>query len=93
MTKLLTKVSRETAKTIQGRPIILTISPCGSQSEARIGLRLKGKRTQYVCTLSDIYRVCALWHGQREAVARRTARKAGVPWRQAKHQFIAQNSI
>lgn len=93
MTKLTTAVSRETAKYIGSRPVILTIAPCGSQSEARIGLRLKGKRTQYVCSLSDIYRMAALWHGQKEAAARWKARKMGIPWKTAKKQFVGENSI
>lgn len=92
-TKLLKPVSRETAKYIGSRPVILTIAPCGSQSEARIGVRLKGKRTQYVCALSDIYRMAALWHGQKEASAKRAARKSGESWKFAKKKFIAENSI
>lgn len=93
MTKLSKPVSRETAKTISGRAVILTIAPLGSQTDARIGVRLAGLRTQYVVSLSDLYRVSALWHGQREATARRAARRAGIPWRKAKKQFIAENSI
>ncbi len=93
MTKLTSPVTRETAKHIGSRPVILTIAPCGSQSEARIGLRLKGKRTQYVCALSDVYRMAALWHGQKEAKARRDARKNGVPWKTAKKVFVESNSI
>lgn len=92
-TKLTKSVSRETAKMISGRAVILTIAPLGSQSEARIGVRLAGLRTQYVVSLSDLYRVAALWHGQREAAARRAARRAGIPWRTAKKQFVAENSI
>ena len=93
MTKLTKPVSRETEKRYGSRPVIVTIAPAGSQSEALIGLRLKGKRTQYVCALSDVYRVAALWHGQKEAAAKRAARKNGIPWRQAKKQFVAGNSI
>jgi hypothetical protein len=93
MTKLLSPVTRETAKSIGSRPIILTIAPAGSQSEALIGLRLKGKRTQYVCALSDVYRVAALWHGQKESAARKAARKSGTPWKIAKRAFVASNSI
>jgi len=92
-TKLTKNVSRETAKIVQGRNIIVTIAPCGSQSEARIGLRLKGKQRQYVAALSSIYQVAALWHGQKEQAARRAARKACVPWKQARKQFIKDNSI
>lgn len=93
MTALTKAISRETSKTVNGKNVIITIAPLGSQSEARIGLRLKGKRTQYVCLLSDIYRLAALWHGQKESNARRAARKAGVPWKRAKKIFIAENSL
>lgn len=93
MTMLLKPVRRETSKIVSGRNVIVTLAPCGGQSEARIGLRLKGRRTQYVCALSDIYRVAALWHGQKEASAKRLARREGVPWKQAKRQFVAANSI
>lgn len=92
-TKLTKKVERETAKCFGNRPVILAIAPCGGQDEARLGLRLKGRRTQYVVTLSDIYRVAALWHGQKEAAARRQARRDGIPWKRAKQKFIADNSI
>lgn len=92
-TKLLKPVQRETAKTYLSRPVIITLAPAGSQNEALIGLRLKGKRTQYVAALSDVYRMAALWHGQKEAAARRAARKNGVSWRVAKKQFTAANSI
>lgn len=93
MTKLSKAVSRITEKRIGSRNVIVTLAPAGSQSEALVGLRLKGKRTQYVCALSDIYRMAALWHGQKEASARRTARKNGVPWKQARKQFLAGNTI
>ncbi len=86
-------IARETAKVIGKRPVIVTLAPAGSQSEALIGLRLKGTRTQYVCALSDVYRMAALWHGQKEQAARRKARKEGVPWSRARKQFIAANSI
>jgi hypothetical protein len=69
------------------------MSPAGSQNEALIGLRLKGKRVQYVVALSDVYRVAALWHGQKESCAKRAARKAGVSWRVAKRQFNRENSL
>lgn len=91
MTKLTKPVRRETAKTIRSRSVIVTLAPAGSNSEALIGLRLKGTRTQYVCTLSDVYRVAALWHGAKEAEARRTARKHGVPWRVARKAFHISN--
>lgn len=92
-TELTKPVSRETAKVVSGRNVIVTIAPCGSQSEARIGLRLKGKRTQYVCALSDLYRMAALWHGQKESAARKAARKNGIRWATAKKLFLQENSI
>lgn len=92
-TKLSKPVSRETAKQIQGRNIIVSIAPCGSQSEARIGMRLKGKRAQYVGAVSSLYQVLALWHGQKLARAKKEARKSGISWHTAKKQFIADNSI
>ena len=81
MTKLTKPVSRETTRSVGTRPIILTVAPSGSQNETLIGLRLKGRRTQYVVALSDLYRMAALWHGQKEAAAKRQARKDGVSWR------------
>lgn len=92
-TKLTKNVSRETAKVVNGRNVIVTLANCGNQSEARIGLRLHGKQRQYVVALSDVYRMAALWFGQKEAAARRAARKAGVQWKYAKKQFVAENSI
>lgn len=63
------------------------------RNEALIGLRLKGTRKQLVVQLSDVYRVAALWYGQKEAAAKREARKNGVSWRTARKAFIAKNSI
>lgn len=94
MTRLTSKVIRETAKTVSGRPVIVVIAPCGgSQDEARIGFRLKGKRAQYVMLLSDCYRIAALNYANKEAQAKRAARKAGVPWRRARIEFVRQNTI
>ena len=63
--RTLTKpVSWETAKIVSGLPVILTIAPCGSQAEARIGVRLKGERRAYVMLLSDVYRLAAFQHGR-----------------------------
>jgi hypothetical protein len=93
MTKLTKPVSRQTAKSVRGRAVIVTVAPCGSQSEARVGFRLAGERLQYVALVSDLYRVAAMWHGQKEALARRVARRDGVPWRVAKRAFVAANSI
>lgn len=93
MTLLSKPITRETARKYSRRAVIVTLAPCGSQEEALIGFRLKGKRTQYTCALSDLYRLAALWHGQKEAAAKRSARKNGVPWRTARKAFIAANSI
>lgn len=92
-TKLNKPVSRETNKTISSRNVVVTLAPAGGQSEALVGLRLKGKRTQYVVTLSDIYRLAAIWHGQKEAAAKRQARREGIPWKRAKAGFIRANSL
>ena len=93
MTKLTKAVHRETNKKYGARTVIVTIAPAGSQDEALIGLRLKGKRTQYVLALSDIYRMAAMWYGQKEAAAKRLARKNGISWALAKKQFVKENSI
>lgn len=93
MTKLEFPVHRITRKKIGRFPVVITIAPAGAQDESLIGLRLLGKRTQYVVALSDLYRVAALWHGQKEAKARKEARKFGIPWKRAKRQFTAENSI
>lgn len=92
-TKLTKPVSRETARQSSRRNIIVTIAPAGSQPEALVGFRLKGTRTQYVCALSSLFQMAALWHGNKEAAARKAARKAGIPWKSAKKQFKAANSI
>ncbi len=93
MTKLNKPVSRETAKVVNSRNVIVTLAPSGSQSEALIGIRLKGKRTEYVLALSDLYRLGALWYGQKEQAAKKAARRSGVSWRIARRQFIAEHSI
>ena len=93
MTTLTKPISRLSAKKVSGLPVVVTLAPCGGQDEALIGLRLLGQRTQYLVKLSDLYRVAALWHGQREVAAKREARRAGVPWRQARKTFIRLNSI
>lgn len=92
-TKLTKPVRRETAKLYGSRPIIVTLAPLGSQQEALIGLRLKGTRTQYVAALSDVYRVAALWHGQKLSKAKTEARKNGISWRIAKRDFHRSNTI
>jgi hypothetical protein len=93
MTPLTKPVSRITSKVIRNRAVIVTVAPCGSQSEARVGFRLAGERTQYVALVSDLYREVARWHGQREAAAKRQARRDGIPWRVARKAFLRSNSI
>lgn len=93
MTALTKPVSRLTNRRISGREIIVTLAPSGSQNEALIGFRLKGRRTQYVSALSDCYRIAAMNHGLKEKRAKSAARKAGIPWRVAKKDFIRANTI
>jgi hypothetical protein len=93
MTTLTKPISRETAKVVSRRPVIVTLAPCGGQSEALIGFRLKGERTQYTMTVSDAYRLSALWFGQKLTAAKKAARKAGIPWRQAKRAFDQSNRL
>ncbi len=93
MTPLTKPVTRLTAKCYNNRPVVFTIAPAGSQSEALISLRLLGKRTNYLIALSDVYRQAALVHGQKEAAARKAARKNGVPWKRAKKEFFKANQI
>lgn len=93
MTPLSKPVSQVTAKRVGKYPVVVTLAPLGGQSEVLLGLRLLGKRTQYVVRLSDLYRLAALWHGQKESAARRQARRDGIPWRKAKKAFVAANSI
>lgn len=93
MTTLQKPVTRETRNSYRGRPVILTVAPCGSNDETLLGLRLKGTRTQYVVALSDVFRVAAVWHGQKEAAAKKAARKAGISWRIARKQFLKETSL
>lgn len=93
MTKLIKSVTRETAHKRQSRAVVVTLAPAGSQSDALIAFRLKGKRTQYVCAISSLFTVAAMWHGNKEKQARRQARKDGVSWRVAKKQFVAANTV
>ena len=93
MTPLSKPVHRLPRKKDRNKPVIVTLAPCGSQDEALIGLRRKGERTQYVVTLSDVYRWAALTHGNKERIAKAAARKNGVPWRRARRDFVAANSI
>lgn len=91
MTKLTKPVHRVTSKTIQGRALVLTIAPSGAGD--LIGIRQVRSKIQYVVKLDDLYRVAALWYGQKEAAARREARRNGVSWRVARKAFVRANSI
>lgn len=93
MTKLTKPVERETNRRYGSRNVIVTLAPAGADNDALIGLRLKGTRTQYVCALSDVYRLAAMWHGQKEAAAKRQARRQGVSWRTARREFLRANTI
>jgi hypothetical protein len=94
MTTLDKPIRRVTDTEYIGRPIVVTLAPVGgSQSETNVGFRLKGKRTQYVVGLSVLFRYAAQLHAQKEAIAKRAARKNGIPWKKAKKQFVLDNSI
>ena len=93
MTRLTKPVSRVTAKVSKGRNVIVTLAPLRGESDALIGLRLQGKRMQYVIPVSAVWVYAALRHGQREQVARKEARRNQIPWRRARVKFIAENSI
>lgn len=92
-TELSKPVTRRTAKVVKGRPVLITIAPAGSQAEALIGLRLSGCRTEYIVPVSWLYVMAAMQHGQKEARAKKEARKMGIPWKTAKKQFDANNRI
>lgn len=93
MTRLTKAVHRVTGVRYQKLEVIVTIAPAGGQAEALLGFRLKGRRTQYVVAVSDIYRIAALWHGSKEKAAKAKARKDGVPWARAKREFARSNSF
>jgi len=94
-TQLKKPVSRQTQRNFghYGRPIVVTLAPGSEKRDDLIGFRLKGTRQQYVARLSDIFRLAALWHGQKLATAKREARKNGIAWRTAKKTFDATNRI
>jgi len=92
-TDLNKSVSRRTALRIQRRPIIVTVAPLGSQEDAMLGMRQQRSRVMYTGRVSDVYRVLALWHANKEKSARKAAKAAGIPWRVAKRKFIAENTI
>jgi hypothetical protein len=93
ITKLTKPVSRITAYRVTGNPVVMMMAPLGSQADARLGLRLLGKRTQYVARVSDLYRILAAWHGNKERSAKRDARRMGISWQTARKKFLADNSI
>jgi hypothetical protein len=93
MTPLFKPISRETSKIVSKRPVIVTLAPCGSESEALIGFRLKGTRCAYVLAVSDAYRMAALVHGRKVALAKKEARRNGEPWARAKKRFEAANRL
>lgn len=93
MTKLTKPVHRITNKRYGKLRVVVTLAPAGSQDEALIGLRLLGRRTQYVVAVSDVYRMAAYNYGVKEAKAKREARKLGIPWRSAKKAFVKENAL
>ena len=93
MTALSSPVRRVTAARYCSRNLVVIIAACGGQPEARIGVRQKGKRTAYTATVSDFYRWAASLYAAKERSAKRAARKQGLPWKQAKKRFIAENTI
>lgn len=93
MTNLNKPVRRSTATEYQHRPIIVTLVPCRASGETLIGLRLKGRRTQFVVALSRLYIEMARWHGDKEKAAKREARQQGIKWKFAKRQFNRANQL
>lgn len=91
MTKLTKPVHRVSNKSVRGRALVLTIAPSGAGD--LIGIRQVRSKIQYVVKLDDLYRVAALWYGQKEAAAKREARRNGVSWRVARKAFVRANSI
>lgn len=75
MTILERKLRREVPEALaQGRPIIIELQPGGV-----IGLRQKGRRTVYYCTVSQVYSMAAKIYASQiraEKAAKRAARRA-----------------
>lgn len=90
---LVKPITRETPNVYQRRAIIFTAAPLPGQNQTVIALRLKGSKTQYIRSLSDIYRDAALQFARKESLAKKAARKAGVPWRVARKQFVRENTL
>lgn len=93
MTELTSPVRRLTKAKYGKRRVVVALAPAGATDDAFIVFRLIGKRTQYVTSVSTLYRIAALWHGNKVQSAKRSARKEGIPWRTAKKQFERDNRI
>lgn len=93
MTSLTSPIRRLTKAKYGKRQLVVVLAPAGTTADALIAFRPQGQRTQYVTAVSTLFRLAVLWHGNKEAIARRAARKAGIPWRVAKKQFIRDNTI
>lgn len=90
MTKLDFVVERMTPGDFagHGQPLAIHLVP-SKEGNPLLILRLKGRRAGYVVTLADVYRVAAMWHGNKEKAARTEARRNQIPWRIAKKKFYA----
>lgn len=93
MTELTSPVRRLTKAKYGKKRVVVVLAPAGATDDAFIVFRLIGRRTQYVTAVSTLYRIAALWHGNKLASAKREARKRGVQWRKAKRQFERDNHI
>lgn len=95
MTPLHKPITRSTIKPFAHyrRQIVITLIPGSDSRDELIGFRLKGTRETMLARVADLYRMAALWHGQKKAAAKRAARKAGIPWNQARKQFAKENRI
>ena len=78
MTTLQKPVTRATVKPFAHyrRQIVITLIPGTESRDELIGFRLKGTRETMLARVADLYRMAALWHGQKKSNARRAARKA-----------------
>lgn len=93
MTPLTKKVTRLSNHRVQGRRIVVSIVPGTEKRHDMVGLRQHGKQTQYLVPVADIYRWGALIYANRMKAAKSVARKAGIPWRTAKKQFVRDNQV
>lgn len=69
------------------KPIVITLLPGTDTRDDLVAMHLKGSRCKYVGRVDDLFRVLALWHASKVANAKRAARKAGIPWRQARKEI------